>query len=155
VKDAGARPAFFISYGSPKGRVHRANRLRLPRLWLSTGRGWWDKAGNAALPRFERPSVLELDRLAHDSLPAFGKGREMLPHDRKGQAHLLHDLHVEALPVLLEALQGFGHGGMSSQRARIGMGRKKRPREAGASSALACPAGFVHTPPVDARLAAA
>src|SRR5215208_6331946 len=99
-KKAHTRWAFLFD-GTPRGNhVHRADRLRLLCLRLSTGRGRRDKTGDAALPRFELPAVLELDRLAHDSLLAFGKRREVLPHDREGHAHLPDDLQVEALSVL-------------------------------------------------------
>src|SRR6185437_8336441 len=85
----------------PPGRPLRdcENRLGL-RLRLSTGRHRRDITGNAALPGFDLPAVLELDRLAHDRLPAIGQGGEVLPHGCKGHARFPGDLQVQALSVL-------------------------------------------------------
>src|SRR6185503_13834596 len=90
-----------------------------------------DIAGNAALPSFDLPAVLELDRLAHDRLPAIGQGGEVLPHGCKGHARFPRDLQVQALSMLLEALQGFDHGDRSSEMLAVGRAEKKRPREVG------------------------
>src|SRR5204863_4501455 len=54
--------------------------------------------------------------LANDRFMTIGQGGEVLSHGCQGHAHLLGDLQVQALAVLFQALQGFGHGDMSSKK---------------------------------------
>src|SRR6185437_17018147 len=84
------------------------NPLCLP-LRLATRRGRWHVTRHAALPRLDLPAIVELDRLAHDRFPGMSQGRQVLPHRGQGHANFLGDLQVQALAVLLQALQGFHH----------------------------------------------
>ena len=93
-----------------------------------------DKTRHAALPCFHLPAILEPESLADDRFPTIGQGSEVLPHGCQGHVHLLGDLQVQALAVLFQALQGFGHRDMSSEKEKLQLCReKKRPRELGVS----------------------
>src|SRR5579862_113206 len=89
------------------------------RFRLAPGRCRRNEARDAALPRFERATLFELDGLAHDGLAAFGQGREVFPHRCKRHSHLPGDLEIQALAMLFQVLKSFGHCDVPSGWATV------------------------------------